>query len=145
MSLCCKCGEMFGNQPSTFLALKIGPKKSQAPQKVSILCRDHLESLKWPHSVIFKGCFSGGKTIRLGQAVGSTKIHKHVSRFKICIKYVNNLSDVTHFTVPYLTKFRPAPRISPALDIFWKKCCHTLIFYNSIDGTVILLKIHKTP
>ena len=27
-------------------------KKSRAPQKVSILCQDHLESLKWPHKVI---------------------------------------------------------------------------------------------
>ena len=34
-----------------------GPKKSRAPQKVSILCRDHLEFLKWPHKVILKGWF----------------------------------------------------------------------------------------
>ena len=34
-----------------------GPKKPRAPLKVSILCRDHLESLKWPHLVIFKGWF----------------------------------------------------------------------------------------
>ncbi len=25
------------------------PKKLRAPRKVSILCQDHLESLKWPH------------------------------------------------------------------------------------------------
>jgi hypothetical protein len=30
-------------------------KKSRAPQKVSILCRDHLESLNWPHLVIWQG------------------------------------------------------------------------------------------
>jgi hypothetical protein len=28
-----------------------GPKKSLAPQKVKILCRDHLETLNWPHLV----------------------------------------------------------------------------------------------
>ncbi len=32
-----------------------GPKNSRAPQKVSILCRDHLESLNWPHLVIWQG------------------------------------------------------------------------------------------
>ncbi len=31
-----------------------GPKKARAPLKVS---RDHLESLKWPHLVIFRGWF----------------------------------------------------------------------------------------
>jgi hypothetical protein len=34
-----------------------GPKRSWVPRKVSILCRDHLESLKRPHFFIFKGWF----------------------------------------------------------------------------------------
>jgi hypothetical protein len=32
-----------------------GEKKSRAPRKVTILCLDLLESLKWPPLVIFKG------------------------------------------------------------------------------------------
>ena len=91
MTLCCKCGGMFGNQPlkitkwvhfkdskwsrhkirlfevpKTFLALLNGTscqasaifraKKSRGHLKKSRFCaRDHLESLKWPHLVIFKG------------------------------------------------------------------------------------------
>ncbi len=38
-----------------WLAPFLRPKKSRAPQKVSILCRDHLESLNWPHLVIWQG------------------------------------------------------------------------------------------
>jgi hypothetical protein len=34
---------------------EINPRKSRAPLKVSILCRDHLESLERPHLLIFKG------------------------------------------------------------------------------------------
>jgi len=34
-----------------------GPKKSRAPQKVSILCWDHLESLNRPQLVIWQGWF----------------------------------------------------------------------------------------
>jgi hypothetical protein len=41
---------------STLVPFK-GSKKSRAPWKVLLLCRDHLESLKWPHLVIFKGWF----------------------------------------------------------------------------------------
>ncbi len=44
--------------PSLSLVPFKGPKKSRAPQKVSILCQgEHLESLKWPHLVIFMGWF----------------------------------------------------------------------------------------
>ncbi len=43
--------------PSLLLVPFKGPKKSGAPQNVSILCRDHLESLNWPHLVIWQGRF----------------------------------------------------------------------------------------
>ncbi len=60
---CLKFEVMFEISKITFLAPKwpslslgpfIGPKKARAPLKVS---RDHLESLKWPHLVIFRGWF----------------------------------------------------------------------------------------
>ena len=92
MSLYCKCGGIFGNQPMKipkwshfkdykwsrhkienfwggrdFLALlngtsdsegHFGGQKSRGPLKKSRFCaRDHIESLKWPHLVIFKGWF----------------------------------------------------------------------------------------
>jgi hypothetical protein len=41
--------------PSLSLVPFKGPKKSRAPQKVSILCRDHLESLNWTHLMIWQG------------------------------------------------------------------------------------------
>jgi len=41
--------------PSDSLDTGFKRPKSQAPKKVSILCRDHLESFKWPYLVIFKG------------------------------------------------------------------------------------------
>ncbi len=41
--------------PSLSLVPFKGPKKSWAPQKVKILCRDHLEILNWPHWVIWQG------------------------------------------------------------------------------------------
>jgi hypothetical protein len=41
--------------PSLSLVPFKEPKKSWAPQKVKILCRDHLESLNWPHLVIWQG------------------------------------------------------------------------------------------
>ncbi len=41
--------------PSLALVPFKGPKKSRAPQKVSILCRDHLESLNWTHLMIWQG------------------------------------------------------------------------------------------
>jgi hypothetical protein len=34
-----------------------GPKMSRASRKVKILCRNHLESLNWPHLVIWQGRF----------------------------------------------------------------------------------------
>ncbi len=43
--------------PSLSLMPFKGPKKSRAPQKVSILCQDHLESLNWTHLVIWKNRF----------------------------------------------------------------------------------------
>ncbi len=48
----------FGNpvQPPLLSLVPFkGPKKSWAPQKVKILCRDHLETLNWPHLVIWQG------------------------------------------------------------------------------------------
>ncbi len=45
----------FGPKMTLAIDRALGPKKSRAPRKVSILRRDHLESLKWPHLVIFKG------------------------------------------------------------------------------------------
>jgi hypothetical protein len=43
--------------PRILLVQFKGPKKSRAPQKVSILYRDHLKSLNWPHLVIWQGRF----------------------------------------------------------------------------------------
>ncbi len=40
--------------PSLSLVPFKGPKKSWAPQKVSILCRDNLESLNRPHLMIWQ-------------------------------------------------------------------------------------------
>jgi hypothetical protein len=47
----------FGNLPPPFLLTRAiwGVKKVLGPSKVSILYRDHLESLNWPHLVIWQG------------------------------------------------------------------------------------------
>jgi hypothetical protein len=44
--------------PSPSIVSFNGPKKSQALLKALILCRDHLECLKWSHLVIFNGWFN---------------------------------------------------------------------------------------
>ena len=58
--------------PLTFMAPN-GPShrsKSLAPLKVSSLCQDHLESLKWPHLIIFEGWIHNPKP-HLKQGTGT--------------------------------------------------------------------------
>ncbi len=60
-----------------------GPQNSRAPRKVKILCRDHLESLNWPHLVIWQGRFHNTKPHLRHTSIGT--FMQPVSKLLLCL------------------------------------------------------------